>query len=52
VLEAVKKAGIAELAYLAPAGTANSVRVDDRFPQVSWASLSLDQLEGHGFWKK
>ena len=52
VLEAIKKAGITELAYLAPAGTANSVPVDERFPQVCWASLSLDELEAHGFWKK
>ncbi|GAB7332878.1 hypothetical protein MBLNU13_g04596t1 [Cladosporium sp. NU13] len=52
VLEAIKKAGIKELAYLAPAGTANSTPVDDRFPQVCWASLGLDQLEAHGFWKK
>lgn len=52
VLEAIKKAGIKELAYLAPAGSANSTAVDDRFPQVCWASLPLSQLEAHEFWSK
>lgn len=52
VLEAIKNAGIKELVYLAPTGTPNATAVDNRFKHVSWASLTLDQLEAHGFWKK
>jgi hypothetical protein len=51
-VEAIKKAGIKKLAYLTPAGAANSAPVDARFPQVCWASLELNELEAHGFWKK
>ena len=52
VLEAIKRAGIKELVYLAPAETPNTTPVDDRFQHVAWALLTLDQLEAHGFWKK
>jgi len=52
VLDSIKKAGIKELAYLAPAGTPGSTRVDERFTKVCWATIPVDQLETHGFWQK
>lgn len=50
VLDAIKKAGIRELSYLAPAGPSGTV-VDERFRKVCWATITLEQLEGHGFWR-
>lgn len=52
VLDSIKRAGIKELAYLAPAGLPGSRIVDERFPKVCWATIPLEQLEGHGFWQK
>lgn len=51
-LVSIKKAGIRELAYLAPAGTPGSMPVDERFTKVCWATIAVDQLEAHGFWQK
>lgn len=51
ILESIKKAGIEELVYLAPAGSPNSVAADERFPHVTWVTISLKKLEAHRFWK-
>lgn len=52
VLDAIRKAGIKELVCLTLAGSPNSIEVDDRFPQVCWTTLPLEQLEQHEFWKQ
>lgn len=52
VLESIKGAGIKELVYLVPSGVPGSVSLDSRFSKVSWATISLSQLEAHGFWSK
>ena len=51
MLDCVKKAGIAELCYLAP--VSETVKAHDRrFPKVGWKPVSVEELEKHGFWKK
>lgn len=50
VMDAVKKAGIRELVYLAPAQGDGVKALDERFPHVVWASVKVADLEGHKFW--
>lgn len=50
VLEAVKKAGIEELVFLAPVGDGDVGPLDERFEHVGWVSVSVADLEGHKFW--
>ena len=50
VLDCVKKVGIAEFCYLAPVSAAVQPH-DNRFPHVGWQTMSVSELESHGFWK-
>jgi histidinol-phosphatase (PHP family) len=51
VLDAIRRAGIKEIVYLAMIGSSQSQAIDERFQRVCWTTMTLDQLESHGFWK-
>ena len=51
VLECIKKAGITEICHLV--AVSDSVKAhDQRFAAAGWKIISVEELEGHGFWKK
>ena len=51
VLDCIKKAGITEICHLAPASESVSVH-DSRFMNAGWQTVSIQDLENHGFWKR
>ena len=51
VLDAIRRAGIKEIVYLATIGSSDSPAIDERFQKVCWRTMTLDQIESHGFWK-
>lgn len=50
VLDAIRRAGIQEIVCLATIGSSASPAIDERFQRVCWTTMTLDQLESHGFW--
>lgn len=50
VLECIKRAGVAEICHLVPAMDGVDAH-DSRFPNVAWKTVSISELESHGFWK-
>jgi histidinol-phosphatase (PHP family) len=51
VLDAIRRAGINDIEYLDSIGSSDSQALDERFQRVCWRTVSLNQLESHGFWK-
>jgi histidinol-phosphatase (PHP family) len=51
VLDAFRRSGVNEIVYLATIGSSDSQPIDERFKRVCWTTMTLDQLESHGFWK-
>jgi histidinol-phosphatase (PHP family) len=49
VLDRIKKAGIQQICHLTPV-TGGTKPHDDRFPNVGWKSIPIDELEAHAFW--
>ena len=51
VLDAIHKAGITEIMCIAPKADADVSEAEPRSPSVSWTSISVTELQAHGFWK-
>jgi len=50
VLDAVRRAGIQDVVYLAPADARMWKRLDGRLSKVGWRKISVNELDVHKFW--